>query len=181
MINEASGTPSSQHERPFGMVAFAVQITGEERKWLQTILTILDDEPPYEELPEAFRRAVQATAERPLGVLHSFSKQADRPNVTIWPWQPEPGSGRWIVDISSLGVDVGALAMLVAVVTPSALKSSFGFPYKPLHDRSIVTDVNALTREPEGGLVTITPAKILIVDVTPTSGVGLWRWTYPTP
>ena len=177
-MNDALGVVAKQPERPFGRVAVGVETTGPEREWLDTVLDILSREPPFGELPQMFVRMVQATPEQPLGVLHSLGAGEDRPQISFSPHRSGEG---WIVDVVSLGVDVGALAALLAVVAPSRLASSFGFPYTPVHDRSAPVDPRDLAGEPTGGFVRITHAKIEVTDATLPPTVGLRQWTYPTP
>lgn len=172
---------ASQPERPFGRVAVGIEITDAEHTWLAEVLQILDQEPPFDQLPDAFRRATRATPGQPLGILHSFSKQEDRPKLSIWPWQSVPGQPSWIIDVTSLGIDIGALAALIAIVAPSALTSSLGFPYTPIHDRNAPIDPQSLTGDPSGGSVKITYARTEILDFTLPLDTGIGRWVYPTP
>jgi len=138
-------------------------MTAAEREWMDTVLDILSREPPFGELPDRFVRTVHATPQRPLGVLHSFGAGEDRPQISFTPRRSGDG---WIVDVVSLVVDVGALAALLAVIAPSQLASSLGFPYTPVHDRTTPIDPRTLTGEPTGGLVRITHAKINVTDAT---------------
>jgi len=177
-MDDAMQVVAKQPVRPFGRVAVGVQVTGPEREWLDTVLDILDREPPFDELPHLFKRAVNATPELPLGVLHSFGAGEDRPRITFSPRRSGEG---WILDVISLDVDVAALAALLAVVAPSQLTSSFGFPYTPVHDRTAPVDPRDLAGEPSGGFVRITHAKIEVTDATLPPTVGLRQWTYPTP
>ncbi len=177
-MNDGAKSAPVKPDRPFGRVAVGIRMTGPEREWLDTVLDILDREPEFGRLPDTFVKAVHATPEQPLGVLHSFGAAEDRPKVTFSPRRSGDG---WIVDVVSLGVDVGALASLLAVVAPSQLTSSFGFPYTPVHDRTASIDPRPLTGEPSGGLVRITRAKIEVTDATLPPTIGLGQWSYPTP
>ena len=179
--NGAQSPPFLPPERPFGWVAVGIPITAPECEWLEPVLKILDQEPPFDELPDRFRQLVHATPDQPLGVLHSFSKREDRPDLRFRTWQPEPGSDRSVIDISSRGVDMGALAALIAITIPSAVVGGCGFPYTPVHDRTAPLDPRTMTGEPSGGLVSITQGRIEITDWTYPPDAGFGQWTYPTP
>ena len=181
MINEALMTAHSQTERPFGRVAVAIPISAQELEWSDAVLQILDQEPPFEELPEMFRRVAHATPDQPLGVLHSFSKKEDRPKVNFWMSKPQPGSDQEFLNAASLEVDVGALAALLAIAAPSTLHSGWGFPYLPVHDRTAPVDRSALTGELTGGMVNINRARIEVLDYTLPLDEGIGRWVYATP
>lgn len=177
-MNDAVEVVLTQPDRPFGRVAVGIWMTAAEREWMDTVLDILSREPPFDELPDMFVRTVHATPEQPLGVLHAFGAGEERPQISFSPRQSGDG---WIVDVVSLGVDVGALASLLAVVAPSKLASSLGFPYTPVHDRTAPIDPSTLMGEPSGGQVRITHAKIQVTDATLPLTIGLGQWVYPTP
>ncbi|WP_174278467.1 hypothetical protein [Sphingomonas bacterium] len=126
---EAATAWSVAPSRPRGMVSFNIPMKAAEVAFFERCFQTLDRDPSFEEIDSDVRRAVGATPERPLGELQPLSHREQRAAVSFR-FRGKDGDPRDVCDITSLNIDIAALAMLIAVAVPSAQPG--GFTYTPI-------------------------------------------------
>lgn len=177
VVSGAHGDHATAQDRPRGMVSFNIPMTGAEVLFFEHCLKTLDRDPSFEDLDSNFRRGFSATPERVLGELQPLSHKEQRVPVSFR-FRGKDGDPHDICDITSLNVDIAALAMLIAVAVPSAQPG--GFTYTPMGEDYDRDDPRLLSL-PDGGLVKITLATIEIIDNGVPPARELRRWKFHVP
>ena len=168
---------ASVQDRPRGMVSFNIGMSGAEVLFFERCLKTLDSNPSYADLDGDLKRAFGATPERALGELQPLAHNEQRVPVSFR-FRGKDGDPHDICDITSLNVDIAALAMLIAVAVPSAQPG--GFTYTPMGP-DFHRDDPRLLSQPDGGLVRITPSTVQISDTDVPPAGGFRRWTFHVP
>ena len=178
---EATPAPPAVHatsqDRPRGMVSFNIAMSGAEVLFFERCLKTLDRNPSFDDLDDDLKRAFGATPERVLGELQPLSHKEQSVAVSFR-FRGKDGDPEDICDITSLNVDIAALAMLIAVAVPSSQPGGFTYtPTGPDYDRN---DPRILLL-PDGGVVKSTRSTIRIFDTDVPPAHELRQWTFHVP